>query len=76
MSGLVEPMAKPRFGGSECELEAVAAYARAIEDLEQRMAKAKTHETAEHDDGGGETTGAHRRGHAKAKAKGEPSPPR
>ena len=37
LTGLVEPMSRPRFGGSERELEAVAAYTRAIEDLEQRI---------------------------------------
>ena len=45
-TGLVEPTGRARPGGSEHPLEAVAAYTRAVEDLEQRMLKARHSELA------------------------------
>ncbi len=48
LTTLRDPLAKPRFGGTERELEAVAAYSRAIEELESRMQRAREPETEEH----------------------------
>jgi hypothetical protein len=39
LSTLRDPFQRTRFGGSERELEAIASYTRAIDDLEQRMRK-------------------------------------
>ena len=37
LTTLRDPLAKQQFGGNERELEAIAAYSKAIEDLETRM---------------------------------------
>ncbi len=34
---LARPLQRSKFGADECELETIAAYARAVEDLELRM---------------------------------------
>ncbi len=39
---LRDPFERTRFGGSERELEALASYTRAIDDLEQRMRKERS----------------------------------
>ncbi len=69
-----DPLGKPKFGGAERELEAVAAYSRTIEDLDAVMQKAREPENDEHaptdlpgaPKGGGRGRGRGRPGNAPA----------
>ena len=44
LSSLRDPLKKPKFGGSERELAAIAAHSKAITELEDRMRKARKRE--------------------------------
>lgn len=65
LTTLRDPLAKVRFGGAERELEAVAAYTRALDELDTRLRKEKAREH-EHD---GDDTAAETRPKGKGKAK-------
>ncbi len=61
-----DPLAREKFGGSERELEAIAAYSRSIEELDQRMRRennrARSGNAEDHDE---------KDGNAKPKGKGK-----
>jgi hypothetical protein len=53
---LRNPLERQRFGGTERELEVIASYAKALEDLDSRMKRSRAHgheevDAAENDDG-------------------------
>ncbi len=70
LTTLRDPFQRQQFGGSARELEAIAAYSRALEDLESRMKKEKdrgrSHEEHDKTDEPGEGAGGR-----KAKGKGK-----